>query len=497
MYDIYGVPSYILIPVAILLSLYLYFTRNFGYWKRRGIPEVPPLPITGSLRFDLYSHEGKTEQKWSRKYGKIFGIYEGANPVLMIADPELLKDILVKDFHVFPEFRDLRFGDPITERMMFAQRGEKWKEMRSIISPTFSSGKMKMMFTLINDCGKMLANNLKESMKDNKEVDVAKFFEAYVIDVIARCAFGIKVDSNNDPNNAFVKAARNAFTSVSWRVTLATLFPGLAKFIRLSVFDTESSLFFKNIIEDVIKERKKQEQKHNIKDLLQLLIEAEGENDRGEKKKLTSDEVVSQCIMFFIGGFFNLSSTLTFVAHQLAVSPDIQQKLIDEIDQNTKDVKEIDYDVLLEMTYLDAFVQEILRYYSPAPKLERKCVEDYKLGDTGWVIPKSTLVMILTYVMNHNPEYFSHPEEFDPDRFLPGNREKIHPYANVPFGSGPRGCLGIRFALMEIKIAVVSILQKVKFKPGAKTKREPDYYPSKSIHSPRNVSLKLELKTEN
>lgn len=193
------------------------------------------------------------------------------------------------------------------------------------------------------------------------------------------------------------------------------------------------------------------------------------------------DEIVAQCIMFFLGGFFQSSATLTFIAHQLAVSPDVQQKLIKEIDENVKDQKDIDYDLVNGMKYLDAFVQEILRYYCPTPRLFRKNVEDYKLRETGIVIPKSTLVIIPIYALSHDPEYFSEPEKFNPDRFLPENRAAIHPYANLPFGTGPRGCLGMRFAMMELKIALVNMLQQIIFKPGINTKMEPEFFPSKDI----------------
>ncbi|XP_023219934.1 uncharacterized protein LOC111621915 [Centruroides sculpturatus] len=496
MTDFYGIPYSVLIPIGIFLALYLYLTRNFGYWKRLGIPEVPPIPLTGSFRFDLNSHQGKAEQVWYNKYGKIFGIYEGTNPVLIIADPDLLKDILVKDFHVFSEIRDIQFGDPIIDKMLFVLRAERWKEVRNLITPTFTSGKMRLMSKSINDCCKTLENNLVEGAKTKKEVDVNKFFGAYTIDVVARCAFGMNLDSCNDPNNPFVKAADQILNSAAWRFLIAIMLPRFARLIRLSVFDPSMSLFFKNAIMQVINNRK-QSKDSKSKDFLQLMLDAENDNENSSQKKiLEMDDIVAQCVMFFISGYFTTMATLSFLAHELAINQTVQEKLYQEIKETVKDNEELDYDTVFGMKYLETVVQEVLRFYSPNPRLERRSVEDYKIKDTNIVIPKSTLIAIPTYVLCHDPNYFPNPEKFDPDRFLPENKEKIHQYANLPFGIGPRGCLGMRFALMEIKMAIIYLMRKIRFKPGVNTKSEPVYRRTKGIHCPEHVYLNLELRQQ-
>ncbi|XP_067135814.1 uncharacterized protein [Centruroides vittatus] len=496
MFDIYGIPYYVFIPVGIFVALYLYLTRNFGYWKRLGIPEVPPIPLTGSFRFDLSSHQGKAEQVWYNKYGKIFGIYEGTNPVLMIADPDLLRDILVKDFHVFSEIRDIQFGDPIVDKMLFVLRAERWKEVRNLITPTFTSGKMRLMSKSINDCCKTLENNLVEGAKTNKEVDVNEFFGAYTIDVVARCAFGMNLDSCNDPNNPFVKAADKILNSAAWRFLIAIMFPRFARLIRFSVFDPSMSLFFKNAVIQVINNRK-QSKDSKSKDFLQLMLNAENDNENNsEKKVLEMDDIVAQCVMFFLAGYFTTIATMSCFAHELAINQVVQEKLYQEIKETLNDNEELDYDTVFGMKYLEAVVQEILRFYSPNPRLERRSVEDYKIKDTNIVIPKSTLIAIPTYVLSHDPNYFPNPEKFDPDRFLPENKEKIHQYANLPFGVGPRGCLGIRFALMEIKMAIIYLMRRIRFKPGVNTKSEPIYRRTKGIHCPEHVYLNLELRQQ-
>ncbi|XP_023219949.1 cytochrome P450 3A9-like [Centruroides sculpturatus] len=336
----------------------------------------------------------------------------------MVADPELLKNILIKDFHVFTEMRGLRFGDRFIDRMLFVQGGEKWKELRTIMSPTFTSGKLRMMNKLIHECTETLTENLEEAADNKMEIDVGKYFGAYAMDVITRCSFSMKVDSRKDPNNPLVTAVRKVVSPTSWRFMLAILFPDLVKLIRLSVFTPSIISFFENLSTQLINERKNLREDQKPKDFLQLLLDAESEDSskKNGKKKLELEEVVAQCIMFFIVGYFTTAVTITFVAHQLAIKPEIQEKLLKEIDESLQNKKEIEYDDIAGLKYLDAVVQETLRYYTPSPRLERRSVEDYKLGDTGIVIPKSTIFAVPIYSLTHDPQYFPEPEKFDPER---------------------------------------------------------------------------------
>ncbi|XP_037094220.1 probable cytochrome P450 6a14 [Pollicipes pollicipes] len=112
------------------------------------------------------------------------------------------------------------------------------------------------------------------------------------------------------------------------------------------------------------------------------------------------------------------------------------------------------------MTYLDRVLSETLRLYSPATRLERECTKDYTLPGTNVHLPKGTLVQIPVLVLHRDPDHYPDPLRFDPDRFLPEEREKRHPCAYLPFGQGPRNCIAMRFALFEAKVALAALLQK-------------------------------------
>lgn len=499
MFEVFGFSYLVWLPLGIFLTLYLYLTRRFGYWKDMGIPEVPPIPLIGSTGLDFKTNQGKQEQQWYQKYGRIFGIYEGSTPVLMVAEPELLKDILLKDFYIFSEQKKFNFGDPLLDKQLYAQNGKRWKVLRNIMRPAFTSAKVRSVVKLIDDCTETLVKNLIDESKDNKEVDVYSCLNSFVLDVIARCAFGIKLNSRKDPNNSFVKAANQLINPTSWRHSVANLFPEVTNFINLSLSKPSAINYFRKVIIDEINKRNKLEDETKPCDFLQMFIDAkENLDETNNGQKLELDDIIAQCISFFIAGYHTTSATMAFAIHQFAVKANLQERLIKEQELVLNNNGEIDCETILnEMKYLEAVIHETLRYYSPTIRLERVTTEDYELGLTGVTIRKGTLVAVPIYAINHDSKYFQRPEKYNPDRFFGENRKNILPFTYMPFGAGPRNCLGMKFAFMEIKIALAKLLHYVKFKPGSNTNPIIEFVPGRGYNRPKEVILKVEVRKEN
>ena len=125
------------------------------------------------------------------------------------------------------------------------------------------------------------------------------------------------------------------------------------------------------------------------------------------------------------------------------------------------------------MTYLDRVVSETLRLYPPAVRTERQSSKDYTLPGTNITLPRGTVVQMPIFALHHDPEYYLDPLKFDPDRFLPEEKERRHPCAYMPFGSGPRHCIAMRFALFEAKVALVALLRELRLEPGPRTPPPP------------------------
>nr|CAD91347.1 hypothetical protein [Homo sapiens] len=124
------------------------------------------------------------------------------------------------------------------------------------------------------------------------------------------------------------------------------------------------------------------------------------------------------------------------------------------------------YDAVVQMEYLDMVVNETLRLFPVAIRLERTCKKDVEIN--GVFIPKGSMVVIPTYALHHDPKYWTEPEEFRPERFSK-KKDSIDPYIYTPFGTGPRNCIGMRFALMNMKLALIRVLQNFSFKPCKET----------------------------
>ena len=183
-------------------------------------------------------------------------------------------------------------------------------------------------------------------------------------------------------------------------------------------------------------------------------------------KYLTEDEILAQAWAFFLAGYETTSMALSFVTFQLAINEDIQQRLYEEVLTEVDANGDIDYDILTKLPFLDSVISEALRMHPPFNKVGRKAEKDYVVGKTGIIIPRKGQITIPISAIHMCEEFYPEPHKFNPDRFMPENRDKLIPYTYLPFGGGPRNCIGLRFALMEIKLCITQLLYRYKFVPG-------------------------------
>ncbi|GFY30145.1 cytochrome P450 3A5, partial [Trichonephila clavipes] len=142
--------------------------------------------------------------------------FEFSTPTITVADPDLLRDIFVKDFHIFPYRRDIVSGDPLSDKSVASLSGEDWKRIRTIITPAFTSKRMRQMGSIINECSETVLEVCEKHCERDEPVDCKRVFGAFTMDVIASSAFGTKIDSHNDPDNEFVSRVRKAFLNFTF-----------------------------------------------------------------------------------------------------------------------------------------------------------------------------------------------------------------------------------------------------------------------------------------
>ncbi|RLU26967.1 hypothetical protein DMN91_000766 [Ooceraea biroi] len=405
---------------------------------------------------------------------RYFGFYDMMTPVYVIRDPELINTIAIKHFDNFTDHRNFVNEDvePIAGRNLFGLRGDHWREMRKLLSPSFTSSKMKMMFVLMCQCAENFTDFVTtECGKSSKTYDMKDTLRRYATDVVATCAFGISVDSFNQPKNEFFLSG-NKSINFDFKMTLKFLmsrnWPRLAKLLRIRVFTAEIENFFKNIVNDTVKAR----DEHGIvrPDMIQLMMQT---RDKNYGPAFDIDEMTAQAFVFFLAGFDSVSTGMCFLAHEIAVNPDVQTKLRAEIEDVLKQNNgKPTYEAINGMKYLDAVVTEVMRLYPLASFLDRVCTKDFEMppatpdGKPVTIKPGES-VWFQSYSLHRDPKYYSEPLKFNPDRFL---NESVDNSVYMPFGIGPRICIGNRFALMEAKIMIFYLLWRCDLEPDVKTK---------------------------
>ncbi|KAG8176924.1 hypothetical protein JTE90_018707 [Oedothorax gibbosus] len=513
-----------LVGVVLVLVYRAYFKSNRDFWKSRGIKFVQHKSFFSTIYQFLKKPIHEIEVERYVKYGKIYGHFEGSKPFLSVANPALLRDVLVKDFPTFPSRRVFSTGDATADSILIVMKGgEDWKRIRSIVTPTFSTGKIRRMLSILKDSSKTVVENFKKSSKNGETIDAKRMFGAFTMDVIASTAFSTKIDSHNDPDNPFVAAAKDVFNvKVNWRVILLLLCPKLVQYFKIPVLFPHAISFFRKVTFQIMEERKRTGQTRN--DFLQLLIDTAKEVEEDQKldhqdngdiasnynvqddinpqifknvtsKNLSMEELVAQCVTFFIAGYDTTATTLGLASYELALNPSVQDAARREVDDTLKETGgELTYEAVQNMKYLDNVISETLRKYPPVVRLERTCETAYELGDTGLTLPKEVAVTIPVWAMHRDPEIFPNPETFDPERFSPEQRAKRDAFTYMPFGLGPRSCVAMRFALVEMKVCLAHVLAHFIIKTCPDTKIPLDFNSGQGTLQPIGNILKMELR---
>jgi len=296
-----------------------------------GIPGPTPVPFLGNAGRTLFNPNivPKLHLEWYKKYGKVYGMYFFRLPFLMVGDPDMIKEILIKEF---PKFHDRRsmveFRRPYN-KMLSIVPGQKWKDLRTTLSPTFSASKIKQMMSFMNEAVDTLIQKVDKVSKTGEIVDFHRWLQSLTMEVILSTAFGVKAETQTVENDPITEMAKKA-TSPKPIVGLLMLPFGaeLFKYIRDPFnFDKIGSVAAK-----IIAERTKARggSKAQRKDMLQLMLDAKEET---EGEKVDSEDILAQCLMFLLAGYETSSTTLSFLFYHLALDTQVQDKLRDEVDR--------------------------------------------------------------------------------------------------------------------------------------------------------------------
>ncbi|KAI4501278.1 hypothetical protein M0802_003651 [Mischocyttarus mexicanus] len=467
--------------VLVIISIYLYMCNDYSYFKKLGIPHLKSWPILSNFApvFLLLKPVAEIVIDMYKCYpeSKYIGFIESNKPVLLIRDPELIKLISMKHFDYFPEHRGVidETDDPLFGRNLFSLRGDRWKETRMMLTPAFTSSKLKGMFRLMNECGNNLTDYLTKMPDDMRTLEMKDVLTKFTNDVIATCAFGITINSMKDPKNEFYLLGKKAtdFGPIkTFQFLLMRSFPEISRIFNVKFVSDDVANYFKKIVKDVVDTR----DQNNIvrSDMIQLMIEARNKKaELGEELPLI--DIVAQAFSFFFSGFDGIANSMCFTCHEICVNPDIQKRLQKDIDKIIEDTNgNLTYETINSLHYLDAVINESLRRYPIAVIQDRLCIEDYELPPAlpecnPFIVKKGMSVTFPVYAIHHDTKYFEDPYKFNPERFMEHGKDIASSGTFFPFGSGPRMCIANRFAILEIKVLVFNLLARCNLKPCSKT----------------------------
>lgn len=354
-------------------------------------------------------------------------------------------------------------------------KGQRWRHMRATVSPVFTGSKMRSMFNFkseyANNVVKHFVKRAEKPLTGQKiNINILEFFHRYSADVTAASAFGLKVDSFADSDNEFISYDRgfdNLINLNVFKTILLYKFRWLARIFKIQHTSRETSAKFRKLILDTMDERKMS----NVhrQDLINIMTQvregtikrqfedsapesfavvAESEVGRATvDHKFEDDALVAQCFTFYTSSIKTTASTLTFLAYELMVNQDVQQKLYEEIEEVNEqlDGKPVTYDSIQRMKYLDQVVCEGLRKWPPVNQLDRVCTKNYTfVTENGKqvTIEKGTRCIFPFIGLHHDPKYYEDPDRFDPERFSDENKKNIAAGTYLSFGYGPRSCIG-------------------------------------------------------
>ncbi|XP_050323272.1 cytochrome P450 9b2 [Bactrocera neohumeralis] len=469
-----------LVSLLLLYIFYKWATFKYNTFKERGVPYEEPWPLVGNAGAVVLNREGfnKTVLKFYQrnKDHDIVGFYNFRSPVFVVQNPDYIKKMTVKDFDFFvnhtPFFK--ADDDPLINGMLTVMKDQRWKNMRNTLSPIFTAAKMRAMFSLMNECLNECLGRLRDATKGGKshDIELKGWFTRLSNDIIASTAFGLKINSYEDKNNEFYmigQSISNFRGKQMLKFFVSNTMPIVQKILGYKIFDTDKTDYFKRLVIDTMKYR--QENKIHRPDMIQLLIEAKQESDQN----WSDDDIVAQCFIFFFAAFENNANFTSVICHELMENPEVQERLYEEALEVREELngKPLTYEAVMKMKYMDMVTSETLRKWNLAGFTDRLCSKDYDLtDDDGNLVFKfktDDYVWFPIIGLHYNEKYFEDPDAFNPERFSDENKDNIKPFTYLPFGVGPRMCIGNRYALMQAKAMMYYMILDFKLVRSPKT----------------------------
>ena len=421
---------------------------------------TPPLvPMTVSLANSWRTVRNPIEifDEYTRRSGHNFFLRLGGSTLALITtDPELTQQVLQRNH------RNYQKSHIQTEQLahylgkgLLTNEGEDWLRQRRLIQPGFHRDRLQGLYTLMHRVALDTVEQL--AAQQGAAVDVCPVMMQTAFRIMGQTMFS---EGMSDSQLLFLS---DSVTRLQAFIIKPLRLPFLQPWLRLSGQIRKHEELARDafaILDTLVAERKRQAQP--APDLLQMLLDARYE-DNGEP--MSDRRLLEEVIVLLVAGHETSANALAWACYLLAQHKDCMAQLQEELDRNTTDGAP-DLETLKKLPYLTQVIEESLRLYPPAWITDRVALDADEANGVGW--PKGTLVTPYIYGLHHHPDFWTEPERFKPERMSAELKRERPAYAYIPFGGGPRLCIGYSFAMMEMQVVLAALVRRfnISLAPG-------------------------------
>lgn len=384
--------------------------------------------------------------KWFNEVGDTFSIKSPFyGYIVLTRDATITKHMLQKNHKAYNKSKiQTTYLSKYVGYGLLTSSGDYWLKQRRLIQPAFHKEKIQNLVSIINTA---IENEVESISNDKAEVDLYPIMNVLAFEVVAKSLFNFSAEKETLKRLQFIIEKLQLFIVKELRLPYKKLWYSIKGEIRYHMKLVKES---QEIINTIIEQRRGSDESHD--DLLDMLLHAQYEDG----STMTNKQLIDEILILFVAGHETTANALTFTLKLLAQNKEALAKVEDEINsvnvQNLSSLQEIS-----QLNYTKCCVEESLRLYPPAWITDRVNIEDDKIED--YSLKKGTILGASIYELHRNKKYWNNPNDFNPERFFDENRKQIMPYY-MPFGAGPRLCIGNNFAMYEMILAVKSIIQK-------------------------------------
>jgi cytochrome P450 len=381
----------------------------------------------------------------ARQFGDVAYYRVGPLRVYQLNHPDLARQILVEQPEKFHKPRLIkRAFRPFAGNGLLTSDGATWRQQRRLIQPAFQHRHV----ATYADVMVTHASRLADAWTDGVVRDINAEMTALTLGIVVRSLFGADITRDAGDVGGLMTAVLDA---ANQRINSAFQVPDWVP-TRRNLRERRALARLDAMLRGLIQARR--DQGHETSDLLSMLLRSV-DSDSGAR--MSDGQLRDEMMTMFLAGHETTANALTWTWYLLSEHPGVRSRLEDELDRVLAGHAPRAAD-LQNLPFTEMVVREALRLYPPAPGFTREPIEDVRIG--GFDVPQGSLVAVITYALHRDPRFFDQPERFDPERFAPGWEDRIPRFAYLPFGGGPRVCIGNGFAMMEARLILATLAQR-------------------------------------